>query len=85
MVCHPKHVSDGGAVEVAIAEANFEALAGERYSEVRGYGGLADAPFAGGDSDDVFDAGKRLFDGSGVALGRWVFDVDADFYFFGAP
>lgn len=41
-----EHVGNGGAVEVAVAEADLEALAGEGDGEVGGDGGLADAAFA---------------------------------------
>ena len=73
-------------VEIAIAEADFEALFGEGEGEVGGDGGLSDAAFAGGDGDDFFDAGDGLFAGDsagGVGCARRVFDADFDFGVFG--
>lgn len=59
-----EHLSDGGAVEVAIAEADFGTGGGEGDGEVCGDGGFSDAAFAGGDGDDAFDAGDGGFAGA---------------------
>ena len=78
---------DRGAVEVAVTEADLEALLGKGDGEVGGDGGFADATLAGGHRDDFFDAGEGLFAGhaagGGGGAGR-ILDVDVDLDLFGA-
>lgn len=52
-----EHVRDAGSVEIAIAEADAQALLLQGDGEVAGDGAFADATFAGGHGDDFFTPG----------------------------
>src|SRR5579859_5378135 len=64
-----KHDGHVGAVDVGVHEADFVAELDEREGEVDGDGGLADAAFAAGDSDEIFYAGDRM--AFGLGHGCW--------------
>ena len=59
-----EHDGDVGAVDVGVEEADGGAHALEGDGEIDSDGGLADAAFAAGDSDEILDAGD------GRAVGR---------------
>lgn len=83
LVGDPKHEGEGGAVEVAVEDADFEALLGEGDGEVAGDRGLSDPAFSGGHGDDPFDAGEGgVGGGGGFGFGR-VFDFDLNLDFGG--
>jgi hypothetical protein len=53
------HERDVRAVDVGVDEAGAIAELDEGDGEIDGEGGFANAAFAGSDSDDGFDSGKR--------------------------
>ena len=57
---HAHHQRDGGAVNVAIQQADFRPKMLQAARQVHRHGGLADAAFAAGDGDDPPNAGHLL-------------------------
>ncbi len=68
-LCQAQHGGRVGAVDVGVDQANFGASFGQSNGQVDGDGAFTDAPFAAGDSDDVFDAVDALAIGQGFLLG----------------
>lgn len=79
------HERDGGAVEIAVEQADLEALFREGDGEVRGDGGLTNAAFSRTHGNDAFNSRDGGGAGaSGSSGGGWALNIDVDLDLFGS-